>query len=285
MADAGQYLIGVAGLAVYRSWLVADPARAAERLADLARLVAAPPALAVDAPALDVVEGYGRWAPTYDATPNPLIELEEPVVHAMIDVVPPGVALDAACGTGRHTRHLRARGHRVIGVDASPAMLAQAREALGGPGAPVELHVGDLARLPVETASIDVALCALALSHVPDLGPPLRELARVLRPGGRLVVSDFHPLMIALGNSAFFVAADGRAGHVRSYCHWHGAYLAAFSAVGLEVRRCVEPAAEERHLPGLSGGFLDIAPEAFRDALVGLPQALVWELDRARVSS
>ena len=276
MGDAGRYVVGVAGLAVYRTWLVGDPARAEARMRDLERLAADPPSMPLDAPAFDVVEGYGRWAASYDATPNPLIDAEQPLVHAMIDAAPPAVALDAACGTGRHARHLAARGHRVIGIDASPAMLEHARRAL--PDA--DLRIGDLASLPLAAASVDLVVCALALAHCHDPGPPLRELARVVRPGGRVIVSDFHPVMIALGGSAFFVAADGASGHVRSFCHWHGEYLAAFAAAGLDVLRCVEPRVRETHLPALSGGFLDLAPDAFRDALLGLPLAIVWELVR-----
>jgi len=55
VGDAGRYVLGVAGLAVYRTWLVADPARAAARMHDLERLVAAAPSMPVDAPAFDVV--------------------------------------------------------------------------------------------------------------------------------------------------------------------------------------------------------------------------------------
>jgi len=276
VGDAGRYVLGVAGLAVYRTWLVADPARAAARMRDLERLVAAAPSMPVDAPAFDVVEGYGRWAASYDASPNPLIDVEQPIVHAMIDAVPRGVALDAACGTGRHTRQLATCGHRIVGVDASAAMLELARRAV--PGA--ELRIGDLGSLPADSASVDLVVCALALSHCADLGPPIRELGRIVRPGGRVIVSDFHPVMIALVGSAFFVAADGSSGHVRSFCHWHGEYLAAFAAAGLDVVRCLEPLVREEDLPALSGGFLHLAPDAFRDALVGLPLGIVWELVR-----
>lgn len=275
MANPGRYVLGVAGLAVYRTWLL-DPPAADARTEDVARLLTDAPSMPFDAPALDVVDGYARWASSYDATPNPLIDIEGPLVRAMIDGVPPGIAVDAACGTGRHVRHLAERGHRVIGIDASPAMLAEARRAVPSG----DFRTGDLGSLPVPTATADVVVSTLALSHCPDVGPAIAELARVARPGARVVVSDFHPVMIALGGSAFFVAADGTAGHVRSFCHWHGEYLAAFAAVGLDVVRCVEPAIAPEHLPGLSGGFLHLAPDAFRDALVGLPLAVVWELVR-----
>ena len=75
----------------------------------------------------DVEEGYTAWAASYDG-PNPAIEGEQPIVHGMLEALEPGVALDAACGTGRHAAKLAELGHRVIGVDATEAMLAIARQ-------------------------------------------------------------------------------------------------------------------------------------------------------------
>ena len=100
----------------------------------------------------------------------------------------PGVALDAACGTGRFAEFLAKRGHRVIGVDSSPDMLAHARRRV--PDA--EFRLAELDRLPLPDDSVDVIVCALALVHVPRLHPVLAEFARVLRPGGDLVISDIH---------------------------------------------------------------------------------------------
>jgi ubiquinone/menaquinone biosynthesis C-methylase UbiE len=274
------YVVGVAGLGILRKWLSGDPRELDAATARIARLAGAADdpalALAFDTPEHGVVDGYARWAANYDAMPNALLRLEEPAVRALTDAWPAGLVLDAACGTGRHARHLAARGHRVIGVDASPEMLAEARRAL--PAA--DLRVGDLGALPLESASVDGAVCALALTHCERLGPPVTELARVLRPGGRLVVSDFHPVQLQLGGTAFFIAADGRAGQVRSYPHRHADYLDAFAAAGLRVVRCFEPAMEEEHVLLVSGGLMHVAPDAFRDAFVGLPAALVWDLVR-----
>lgn len=273
------YVVGAAGLGILRTWLSADPERVDEATAHLVRLATGNEpelGIALDVPEYGVVDGYARWAANYDLMPNALIRLEEPVVHALVDPWPKGVVLDAACGTGRHARHLAARGHRVIGVDATPEMLAHARRAL--PDA--DLRDGDLAALPVETASVDAAVCALALQHCERLGPPVVDLARVVRPGGRLVVSDFHPMQVLLGMSAFFIAADGRAGQVRSHPHLHADYLAAFAAAGLRVVRCIEPAAGEEEVALMSGGLMGVAPDGFRDAFVGLPAALVWDLVR-----
>lgn len=275
-ASVGHFLVGIGGLALLRSWIT-DHAAAAERVEELTRLLADPDgpplSLRLDLPAEDVRSGYARWAHSYDATRNPLIHVEEPAVHALIEPLPPGDALDAACGTGRHARWLAARGHHVIGIDATPEMLELARTSL--PEA--DLRLGDLNALPVETASVDLVVCALALTHCEDLRAPVAELARVLRPGGRLIVSDFHPLQLMLGGNAMFFDANGRAGFVRSHTHTHEAYFTAITAAGLRVTRCLEPRLDEVALAMAAGGLMHAAPDAFRGALLGLPEAIVWE--------
>jgi SAM-dependent methyltransferase len=277
----GHYVLGVEGLALLRRWLVGVRAELEARVAEIRQVVENPdaPPLAVrfDAPERDVSAGYAAWAATYDALPNPLIRQEETIVHEMIDRLPAGKALDAACGTGRHTHYLDARGHQVLGVDGSAAMLARARARLPRG----EFRVGDLAALPAETGSIDLAVCALALCHCRDLVPPVRELARVVRPGGRVLLSDPHPFMSALGGEAFFVAEDNTSGYVKNHFHTHGAYLRAFTQAGLSVLACAEPAVGAAEID-LLAALLPVpgAEEALRAALEGLPGALVWELRR-----
>ncbi|MFB9730908.1 class I SAM-dependent methyltransferase [Ornithinimicrobium kibberense] len=99
--------------------------------------------------------------------------------------------LDAGCGSGPLTAALRDKGADASGFDLSPAMIALARERLGDG---VDLRVADLAaRLPYDDPAFDVAVCSLALHYLQDWAGPLGELRRVLRPGGRLVVSVPHP--------------------------------------------------------------------------------------------
>ena len=270
-------------MGVLRSWLGADRAAIDARVADLERLLRerdAEPLLALELPApeVDSVTGYAAWAGTYDVLPNPLIRVEEPAVRRLLGGVPAARALDAACGTGRHADFLAARGHRVAGVDRSPAMLAHARARV--PQA--TLAVGSLVALPIADASVDVAVCALALMHLPELRPAVAELARVLRPGGVLVVSDLHPTMLTLGGSALYQGADGTVGRVAGWVHRHEDYVAAFGATGLTLRSCVEPPWGEDDLPLLGGPFYSLAPEAVRAAFLGLPGALVWSVEKPR---
>jgi ArsR family transcriptional regulator len=96
---------------------------------------------------------------------------------------------DLGCGTGHLTRLLAPFVRRVIGVDASAAMLDQARVNIGiTPN--VELRSGELETLPLENHALDAAVLALVLHNVADPIVALREAVRVLRPGGRLLMID-----------------------------------------------------------------------------------------------
>ncbi|WP_435182582.1 class I SAM-dependent methyltransferase [Halobellus sp. EA9] len=95
--------------------------------------------------------------------------------------------LDLAGGTGRASRGLAALGIDAVVVDASAGMLARARDA----GHPTVR--ADVTRLPVRTDAVDAAVVVDALHHVPDPDAALEAAARVVRPGGVLVVQEFHP--------------------------------------------------------------------------------------------
>jgi ubiquinone/menaquinone biosynthesis C-methylase UbiE len=196
-------------------------------------------------------------------------------VWSIFESISPGAALDAACGSGRHARRLVELGHQVVGVDSSPEMLAKARAAV--PEA--VFHHGDLTSLPAESASFDLVVCALALEHVADLNAAIAEMSRVLRPGGRMILSDPHPTAVGLGGMAYFQDAQGEAGVVRGFGHLHGDYLAAFGHAQLAVLRCLEPrlGPAEAAMQGPASQFI---PEAAAAAYVGLPGALIWDLVR-----
>jgi ubiquinone/menaquinone biosynthesis C-methylase UbiE len=191
----------------------------------------------VEARPVTTREGYAWWAPSYDEPGNQLLELEQPIMREILDSLPVGVALDAACGTGRHSAYLASRGHRVIGVDTSPEMLARAREKVPEG----EFHEADLHDVPLADDSVDLVVCAIALSHVADLGQALAELVRVLRPNGQLVISDSRGLIGDIGLPLVKVGPGGELGYMPTYARLASDYLAAALPLGLQVRRCEEP--------------------------------------------
>ncbi|MDD7941553.1 class I SAM-dependent methyltransferase [Actinomycetospora lutea] len=274
MTDPGptleELMVGVEGLALLRT-LYADAGEArAARLAETRAVLerGAAERLGVE---LDLTDGYARWAATYDR-PLRLFGLEEPPMRRLLDALPAGAVLDAACGTGRWSAYLAGRGHTVTGVDQSSAMLARARAKL--PDA--RFLDGELTRLPLADASVDAAVCALALVHVEDLGVAIGELARVVRPGGRIVISDVHPFLVMLGWQAQFPTDQGRA-FMRLHAHLPSDYATAALRAGLTVRGHEEPrlTAEAAATP-----TAELVPDANRDAYVGLPGVLVWEFER-----
>lgn len=235
------YLLGLEGLALLRAWAGDyDEAFVRARLAEVRRLLDDDGLVnheGVTVARRDAVTGYRQWAPSYDEPRNSLFDLDEPVVHEILDALPVGGALDAACGTGRFAEHLAARGYRVVGVDLSPEMLERARARV--PQA--EFRAGKLSALPLDDDAVDVVVCGLALAHEPELGPVMAEFSRVLRPGGHVVISDIHHERILLGSVVEALGPGGEPGQVPTYRHTTGDVLRAALSAGLQVRRCEEP--------------------------------------------
>jgi ubiquinone/menaquinone biosynthesis C-methylase UbiE len=180
--------------------------------------------------------GYAAWSKTYDAELNQLIMVEQPLVEAIVDRLSLRTALDAAAGTGRHTLALAQRGVAVTAFDATPEMLAVARRRLSDAGLSAGLVRGTLTGpLPLADEAFDLAVCALAFCHLPDLAAVCRELFRVVRPGGGLLVTDFHPDAQAFGWRT--IMWDGpRRYLLTNYQHTREVYLAAVEQAGFVLR-------------------------------------------------
>ena len=135
-------------------------------------------------------DSYGLQARFYDLVVEPLNAPIRAAARRMCPPRPEWTVLDIGCGTGTALAEYVEAGCRVVGVDPSPAMLAQARARLGDEA---DLRLIDGPRLPVDDASVDLVLVSLVLhsvSHGEAVGI-LREAARVLFPGGQVLVVDF----------------------------------------------------------------------------------------------
>ena len=264
-------LLGLHGLALLRGWPFGDPAEAAARIADIREVAAGPgnETIEIDDPGMRAA--YAVWSENYDEVPNALIDAEEPVLRALLAAIEPGRAIDAACGTGRVSSILADLGHDVLAVDPSPEMLDRARDRRNG----AAFIRGELDSLPVRSGSADLVVCALALTHVADLNAAIGELSRVAKPGGRVLLSDVHPVAVAMGAQAMFVRRDGSRMVAHNQIHWPSAYLDAFSSADLRVERAVEPPVDEAFVAAISHPQIHAAAGA---SLLGLPLALIWSL-------
>jgi ubiquinone/menaquinone biosynthesis C-methylase UbiE len=156
-----------------------------------------------DDPLRRVREGYDRWARVYDHDANPLIGLEDPAVREAAGEVRGLTALDLGCGTGRHAVWMAAAGAIVTAVDFSAGMLAEARRKPGAEA--VRFLACDLHDpLPIRRGAFDLVVSGLVLEHIGDLAAFFGEARRVLRSGGRAVISAMHPAMFLRGAQARF---------------------------------------------------------------------------------
>jgi malonyl-CoA O-methyltransferase len=134
-------------------------------------------------------EAYRLWASTY-STENVITHLEQRLVRNL-GQSPVGLRLlDVGCGTGR--RLVDTGAACAVGVDLSPEMLAAGlREFAFGPQ--VQLQVGDARSLPLPDGAFDLVWCRLMIGHLGECRQAYLELGRVVRAGGHVVVTDFHP--------------------------------------------------------------------------------------------
>lgn len=287
------YLLGMEGLALLRAWAGDadyDQAFVRARFAEVRALLADEEL--VGHPGVEVgrdatATAYRQWSATYDDPGNGLFDLDGPLLAEITAALSTCTAVDAGCGTGRVTAELVAQGHRVIGVDGSTAMLEQARRRLPD----TVLLAGELEALPVSSGAVDLVVTALALTHVPDLVPVFAEIARVLRPGGHLVISDVHPGLVFLGSVVKGAGPAGEPQQATTHRHSTADFLRAALACGFEVRRYEEEPRLDSSPPGQlpeatttigdwsdwPWTLLDRVPRATRAAW-HTPAVLVWHL-------
>lgn len=186
---------------------------------------------------LDVMSAYAEWAPTYPARAhNALMRAEERVMLELLPDPRGKFVLDLACGTGRYARLLNERGAQcVIAADLSFDMLDRADRRAA------QFVQANLTHIPLTNCTFDLATCGLAVGHIENLQHVLAEVSRLLRVGGTLVYSDFHPLGYLAGWRREFNGSSGERFSVRHYPHLYSDHVAACQAAGLRICDVREP--------------------------------------------
>ena len=190
-------------------------------------------------PRMNASRAYDLWSSTYDEQDdNVLLFLDEQLLTTFLRFVPlkDKVIVDVGCGTGRHWPRLLARQPtRVIGFDASLGMLARLQQKF--PKA--EAHaVHDHRLRELSDKSADVVISTLTLGYLRDADAALREWSRVLKPGGQIILTDFHPVAASMGTRCFRL--QDKAVHIRHYAHPLASLRASAARHDLRVVRFEE---------------------------------------------
>jgi SAM-dependent methyltransferase len=205
------------------------------------------------------------------------------VDYDLLDLCPGMTVLDLGCGEGRHAFEAYRRGAHVVAVDWGVSEVDTTKRWLGAiaeageapAGARYEVVRGDLLHLPFPDASVDRVIASEVLEHIPDDAAALAEIARVLKPGGRVAVTvpRYGPERICWALSDAYHANEG--GHVRIY---RGDVLRdRLSAAGL-----VPGAQHHAHALHAPFWWLKCAVGVDRDAAVvrAYHRLLVWDLTK-----
>ncbi|RNJ47987.1 class I SAM-dependent methyltransferase [Methylocystis hirsuta] len=135
-----------------------------------------------------LIESYARWRSSRLGQITDA--LERRLLFELLDPIACKSVLDVGCGDGELAARLARAGAVVTGVDADPAMIAAARRRAGVEGVELRLVEGKAEAPPFADESFDSVLAVATLCFVPDAAQAVKELSRVLKPGGRLVIGE-----------------------------------------------------------------------------------------------
>ena len=194
----------------------------------------------------------------------------DPVMMARVTDGKFGNALDVGCGEGRFCRMLKAAGVKATGIDPTVQLLEMARQR----DRTGDYRLGCAEQLDFEASSFDLAVSYITLIDIPDFRTAIREMARVLKPGGSLLMANLTGFTSACGDRGWvkddsgeylYYPVDNYLGEFPLWLQWSGiriqnwhrplaAYMTAFLESGLTLKYFAEPAAvsgaevhQERH--------------------------------------
>ena len=190
---------------------------------------------------LEPQAAYTKWAACYPPRAhNALMRVEQSAMETSLRLLAVSRALDVGTGTGRYLDVLDDAGVPTsVGVDLSEAMLARARRDAR------PLVRSDACSLPFASGAFDLVLASLMVGDINDLAFWAREMSRVLRSGGYLLYSDFHPIWVERGWQRTFRTDDGVSWNVSYHPHTLEEHRVALKRADLSIVSTTEPLLED----------------------------------------
>jgi SAM-dependent methyltransferase len=195
----------------------------------------------------DAAPAYDRWSANYDHQPgNLMLDLDAQVFKQMMEGIDRrgSFIVDIGCGTGRHWPWLmEAQPARLLGFDISAGMIAQLKAKY--PGAEAQISSGH-PLYGLGNGEVDLLISTLTIAHIKVPGLYFEEWARVLKPGGQLVLTDYHPAALAKGAERNFRDEGGDLISIRNFIHPLESLIAMLEKAGFEEIKRQERVIDER---------------------------------------
>lgn len=162
---------------------------------------------------------YNLWAHDYDVQPdNMMLAWDEEIVSEFIQNIQlkDKIIADIGCGTGRHWKKIIShQPDKLIGFDVSAGMLERLQKKY--PGSETHHLINDELR-ELENQSCDIIFSTLTIAHIENAEKALQEWNRILKPGGEMIITDYHPAALAKGGKRTF-NHNGKTIAVKNYVH------------------------------------------------------------------
>jgi len=192
---------------------------------------------------------YDIWSMEYDQQPdNLMLALDEEIFITLVRQIPvtDKSLADIGCGTGRHWKYLLAqRPKKLAGYDVSNGMLNKLREKF--PKAETHRLENDL--LPdIDSSSLDLLISTLTVAHISNIRDAISEWNRVIKPGGNLIITDYHPTALAKGGKRTFKQGQ-KLFAVKNYIHTLQHIREIIEELNLELIQLLEKRIDDSMLP------------------------------------
>jgi ubiquinone/menaquinone biosynthesis C-methylase UbiE len=187
---------------------------------------------------LEPLEGYNRWASTYEQEANPIKKLSDKFVESHLVGLKDKSVLDVGCGAGKFCSFAeKQEAKKVEGIDLSPEMVSIAKKKCQK----TLFKTGDIAQIELKKNEFDVAICSLVLAHQKELEPSLSKLITCLNESGKLYITDFHPYLTMMRAKRTFKYSDNKTYEIEHHLHHFSEYFKCIEEQGARIKILEEP--------------------------------------------